>query len=36
MAAEKALHRHLQGFRVGSTEWFQVHPDDIRKFMKRI
>lgn len=35
-AAEKRIHGQLQGVRIGSTEWFALHPLDARNHLIRL
>ena len=35
-AAERELHRQVQGLRVGKTEWFSMHPQDARNHLIRL
>ncbi len=30
---ERALHTALEGHRVGNTEWFRAHPQDVRNIL---
>ncbi|MFG1395884.1 GIY-YIG nuclease family protein [Roseixanthobacter pseudopolyaromaticivorans] len=35
-AFERALHADMRGHRVGTTEWFQVHPQDAKNILERL
>ncbi|MGV1762808.1 GIY-YIG nuclease family protein [Rhizobium rhizogenes] len=33
---EQALHRMLASYRLGKTEWFQIHPDDAIRTLRSL
>lgn len=35
-AFERALHHDLAGHRIGTTEWFRIHPHDVKHILERL
>ncbi|MRN79468.1 hypothetical protein GJU90_13795 [Brucella sp. 10RB9210] len=34
--AERRIHDSVAGFRIPGTEWFDLHPDDAIKFLRKV